>query len=85
MKYSIKFTKSALKSLKSINKNDVQKIIFKIDLLQDNPYPPDCKKLKNTNAFRIRIGNYRVIYDIQNEELIVRIIKIGHRKDIYLN
>ena len=85
MKYSINFTKAALKSLKSINKNDIGRIMNKIDLLKENPYPIDCKKLKTTNAFRIRIGNYRVIYDIVNEELTIRIIKIGHRKDIYLN
>jgi mRNA interferase RelE/StbE len=85
MKYSITFTKSALKSLKFINKNDRIRIIAKIDLLKENPYPIDCKKLKTTNALRIRMGSYRVIYDIINEDLIVRIIKIGHRKDVYLN
>lgn len=85
MKYSINFTKTALKSLKSINKNDIRRILDKIDLLKKDPYPIDCKKLKTSNAFRIRIGNYRVIYDIVNEDLIIRIIKIGHRKDIYLN
>jgi len=85
MIYSINFTKSALKSLKSLNKIDRKRIISKIEILKVNPYPQDCKKLKSTNAFRIRIGSYRVIYDVLNDELIVRIIKIGHRKDIYLN
>ena len=85
MKFSISFTKAALKSLKSIDKSEAKRILKKIELISDNPYPQDYKKLKSSDAFRIRIGSYRVIYDIINDELLIRIIKIGHRRDIYLN
>jgi mRNA interferase RelE/StbE len=56
----------------------------KLDALLSDPYPPDAKKLKNGNGrFRIRIGNYRIIYRIEEEQLVILIIKIGHRRNIY--
>jgi mRNA interferase RelE/StbE len=51
--------------------------------LEDNPRPINCKKLRVINAYRIRIGDYRIIYEIKDDILIVVVLKIGHRKDIY--
>lgn len=51
--------------------------------LADNPRPPGCKKLKGRTAFRIRIADYRVIYEIQDDFLLILVIDLGHRKDIY--
>jgi mRNA interferase RelE/StbE len=84
MSYIIRITKGAIKELRSIPKSHYINIRKRINELEDNPYPPDCKKLKGfDNIFRIRVAAYRIIYEIKNEELIITVIKIGHRKDIY--
>jgi mRNA interferase RelE/StbE len=85
MGFSIEITRSALKDLKKIDKTQQRKIRQKIDELSLNPTPHGCKQLKGSafNLFRIRIGDYRVIYSVENQKLLVLIIKIGHRKDIY--
>jgi mRNA interferase RelE/StbE len=81
--YKIEILSSADKSLKKINAKDRITIARAIDRLSENPTPHGYKKLQNSEFYRIRIGDYRVIYQIQNNELIVVIIRIGHRKEIY--
>lgn len=84
MTYRIEVKPSAAKALRKIPKPDRKRIIEKIDGLADNPEGPENTKLKGDNPFhRIRVGNYRIIYEIQNDILLVLIVKIGHRKDIY--
>ncbi len=82
MKYKLKITKNAQKSLSKIDEPFQTKIINKIYFLGNNPYY-NAKKLTGRDAYRIRIGSYRVIYEINNDELIVLVINISHRKDIY--
>ena len=81
--YRIEFAKSVRKDFKRIPKSDANRILRKIESLAENPRPPESKKLTNDNSHRIRIGNYRVIYDIEDEVLIVLILKVGNRKDVY--
>ena len=83
--FDLEFASSIRKDLKKINKKDVIKIISEIQNLAKNPRPTSCKKLTNEELYRIRIGNYRVIYEIFDERLIVHIVKVGHRKDVYKN
>lgn len=84
MTYSIEFRPSVLKSLKRLPKQDLVKIKNKIDSLSKNLPDPTTTKLKGNNPFhRIRAENYRIIYEINNNQLIVLVVKIGHRKDIY--
>ena len=84
MFYSIRFEKSALKDLKKLPANVVKLLWNEIDTLKSDPRPHGCKKLKGTNhLFRIRCGNYRIIYQIQDKVLIVLVIRIGDRKDVY--
>ncbi len=83
MAYSISFSKQALKELQKINEPFYSNIKYAIIDLADNPRPNGCKKLKGRDGYRIRIGNYRVIYEIFDAELIVDVITLGHRKDIY--
>jgi len=82
-KYKIEFKKSAVKELNSIPTDELEKIIIRIQNLADNPRPAGCKKLSKDEKYRIRIGNYRVLYLIEDNKLIVFIVKVGHRKDIY--
>lgn len=79
--YNIIIEKHALKELEQFPKKDNQKIVKAIDNLASDPRPNGCKKLKG--IWRIRIGNYRVLYSIDGEIKIVEIGKIGHRKNIY--
>ena len=81
--YEILFKASVWKDLRSIPKRDLKKILSRIEKLGDDPRSIGCEKLTGEELYRVRQGNYRVIYSIQDNELTVWVIKIGHRKDIY--
>jgi mRNA interferase RelE/StbE len=82
--YSIELAKSAEKELRRIDGRYIPKIFAVIESLAKEPRPIGCKKLSGSNhTYRIRIGTYRVIYDIQESRLLVLVIKIAHRKDVY--
>ncbi|MBK8514991.1 MAG: type II toxin-antitoxin system RelE/ParE family toxin [Saprospiraceae bacterium] len=85
MIYEIVFSAGAIKDLKIIHHKDQLKIIDKIELLKDNPFPKGCVKLKTNieSLYRIRRGNYRVLYHVDSGINIIDIRRIGHRKDIY--
>lgn len=82
-KYRIEIKKSAIKELNAIPKKDLKKIVFEIISLSDNPRPKECIKLSGGERYRIRHGNYRILYSIEDEILVVYVVKIGHRKDVY--
>jgi len=82
--FRIEFTRSAAKALKSIPKTDQKRIAKKIESLAEGPLEPAKTKMKGDNPFhRVRVGDYRIIYEIQNEIFLVLILKIGHRKEVY--
>ncbi len=83
MTYKVKILRSAIKQLEVLPPKDYLAIKSKIIKLAKNPRPRGCEKLKGRSGYRIRQGNYRIIYDIQEEVLTVRVIRIGHRKDVY--
>lgn len=81
--YKIEIKKSAAKEISKLPKVSVKRIIDRIQALSDDPRPQGCKKLSGDEKYRIRIGIYRVLYSIIDEELVIFIVKVGHRKDIY--
>jgi mRNA interferase RelE/StbE len=81
--YKIEIFHSADKSLRRINSKDRAAIAKAIDNLSENPRPFGYKKLKDNELYRIRIGNYRVIYQIFDDRLLIIVIRIGHRREIY--
>jgi mRNA interferase RelE/StbE len=83
VKYKIEFKKSAVKELNSVSPIELKKIIIRIQNLALNPRPDRYKKLSKDEKYRIRIGNYRILYLIEDDKLIIVIVKIGHRKDVY--
>jgi mRNA interferase RelE/StbE len=84
MKFSIEFRPSVLKSLKRYPKHDLKRIKHKIDELSLNLPAINTTKMKGNNSFhRVRSGNYRIIYEIRDEQLVILVVKIGHRKDVY--
>lgn len=81
--FVIRIDPKPLKFLKSLKGPDQKRIEAAITLLATNPIPPKALKLSNREGYRLRIGNYRVIYSIKREILTIRVIDIGHRKEIY--
>ncbi len=82
-KYKILIKQSAKKELGKVPKKDLQKIVIKIQDLSLEPRPAGCEKLSGENKYRIRQGNYRIVYSIEDDELIIIVVKVGHRREIY--
>jgi len=81
--YKIFFKESVEKDLRSIPKKDLKKILTRIEVLAKEPRPQGYEKLSGQEKYRIRQGTYRIIYSVQDQELTVWVVKIGHRKDVY--
>lgn len=83
-RYKLRIKKSAAKELEAIpRKADRRRIVARIESLADNPRPGGCKKLSGSERYRIRQGRYRIIYAIEDDALIVYVVKIGDRKNVY--
>ena len=82
-KYSIVFKRSVYKDLRAIPRADIKRIIKRIDSLAEDPRGTGCEKLSGQERYRIRQGIYRIIYEIVDDKLIVTIVKLGHRRQIY--
>jgi mRNA interferase RelE/StbE len=82
-RYEILVRPSVKKDVKYIPKADLQRIMERITKLQDDPRPPGCVKLSGLEYYRIRQGDYRIVYEIEDARLIVIIVKVGNRKDVY--
>lgn len=84
MKYRIEFKRSAAKALKKIPKSDQKRVAERIDSLSEKLPDPATTKMKGDNPFhRIRVGDYRIIYEIHGDILQIVVLKIGHRKEVY--
>ena len=83
--YKVIFSKSVEKDFRKIPKLEVSKILNEIAYLAKNPRSSKTKKLKGEKLYRLRVGNYRVIYDIQDNLMLIFVVKLGHRSDIYRN
>jgi mRNA interferase RelE/StbE len=82
--YAIELSRLAQKALHPLPKADLRKIRIKIDGLKEKPRPIGCEKLEGEyDLYRIRSGDYRIVYQILEKKLVILIIKIGHRRDIY--
>lgn len=84
MSFQIEVKGSVAKAIKKLPKADQKRVVAKIDSLAEDLPNPEITKLKGNNPFhRIRVGNYRIIYEIQEYKLVVLIVKVSHRKDVY--
>ena len=82
-KYKITIKKSAAKELQEIPKRNLQKIVKRIQSLSENPRPSGSQKLSAQEKYRVRQGDYRIVYSIDDKELVIDIVKIGHRREVY--
>ncbi|MBC7568270.1 MAG: type II toxin-antitoxin system RelE/ParE family toxin [Spirosoma sp.] len=84
MSYTITFKKSASKQLRKLPKAVLANVASAVDDLANEPRPDSCKKLKGTDdVYRIRVGDYRVLYTVDDSIITVEVIKVGNRKDVY--
>ncbi len=83
-KYKVEIKKSAVKEIEKLPKRDLQAVLEKIGSLSENPRQAGCKKLSSQEKYRVRCGDYRILYSIEDVVLIVYVVKIGHRKDVYI-
>jgi mRNA interferase RelE/StbE len=83
--YRVLIKASAAKEIEAVDpKKDRQRIVAAIRSLADDPRPPGCEKLAGEDdRYRIRVGRYRIIYSIEGKELLVFVVQVGHRKDVY--
>ena len=81
--YRLTFKKSVTKDFRAIPKDDVSRILVRIKALVDEPRPMGSEKLSGQDRYRVRQGVYRIVYEIQDEELVIIVVKVGHRREVY--
>jgi mRNA interferase RelE/StbE len=82
--YTIQFKPLALRQLEKLPRDVQKKLAAKIDTLRDDPFPAGCKKMAAIpDTWRVRVGDYRVVYQIQQKILLVLVLTVGHRKEVY--
>ena len=82
-RYRIELRPAALRSLRKLDPHVRRRIQGAIALLAEDPRPPNARKLKGRDAFRVRTGSYRVIYTIEDDKLLIVVVTLGHRRDVY--
>jgi len=82
-KYSVVFKRSVYNDLRPIPKTDLKRILERIEALADDPRGSGCEKLSGQERYRSRQGDYRIVYEIEDNRLIVTVVKVGHRGGIY--
>jgi mRNA interferase RelE/StbE len=81
--YSVFVTRSAAKELEEVPTKDRQRIVRRIEGLADDPRPAGCEKLSGDDKYRIRQGDYRILYEIEDTRLVVTVVRIGNRREVY--
>ena len=81
--YTLEFERRVRKELKALPSDVVRRVWEAFDRLRDDPFAGTYKKLVGANSYRVRVGDYRVIYDVNTVERKVTVLKVGHRRDIY--
>ncbi len=81
--YLLRIKRSAERELRALPKTDLKRVADRIQQLAYQPRPSGCEKLSGLEAYRLRQGDYRVVYTVDDERRVVEIIKIGHRREVY--
>ncbi len=83
-RYRLLIKPSAVKEIEAIPlKRDRRRVVERISLLAENPRPFGCEKISGSEKYRVRQGRYRILYAIKDQDLIVQVVKVGHRKDVF--
>ena len=81
--YSLRIKRSAERELRNLPKTDLERVVRRIQRLAQEPRPARCEKLFGQNGYRVRQGDYRILYTVDDERRVVEILKIGHRREVY--
>ena len=81
--YRVEIKVSAAREIEALPRCDRERVIARIGALADDPRPPGCERLTSQERYRVRQGDYRIVYSIEDDILIVWIVKVGHRRDVY--
>lgn len=82
-RYKLVFKQSVAKDLRRIPNRDVRRILDRIESLADTPLPHCAVKLSVQERYRLRVGQYRVLYEVRDDAVVVVVVKVGHRRDVY--
>ena len=81
--YSVEIKRSAAKEIEALPPKDRRRVVTKIEGLSRNPRPPGCEKLSGQEKYRLRRGDYRILYEIIDQRLLVTVVRVGNRRDVY--
>lgn len=81
-RYELRFKPSVAKDLRDIPKTDLRRILNRVESLRDDPRPAGCEKLSAQERYRLRQGNYRILYEVLDAQVVVEVVKIGHRREV---
>jgi mRNA interferase RelE/StbE len=82
--YRVEIARRAVKALAALPRKEQQRVRAAIDLLAENPRPPGCVALTGeAHAYRVRVGDYRIVYEVFDDRLVVQVVRVGHRRDVY--
>ena len=81
--YSVVIKRSAERELRKIPKQDLRRVVTRIQGLAQEPRPPGCEKLSDQERYRLRQGDYRIVYAVDDEARTVEVVKVGHRREVY--
>jgi len=82
-RYELRFKNSVINDLRALPRSDVAKVLERIDALRDDPCPPGSEKLSAQERYRVRQGSYRILYEIEDQQVVVTVVKVGHRREVY--
>jgi len=82
-RFELRFKTSVSKDLRGVPATDIHRILERIEALRDDPRPPGCQKLGGAELYRVRQGVYRIVYSIDDDRIVVEVIRIGHRREVY--
>ena len=82
-RFELRFKPSVAKDLRGVPRTNVRRLLKRIEALRDQPRPPGCEKLTGHELYRIRQGAYRVVYSVDDVKVVIEVIKVGHRREVY--
>lgn len=83
LRYELRVRPSVAKDLRGLPKADIERILARMETLRDDPRAPGCEKLSGAELYRARQGVYRIVYEIHDACIVVEVIRVGHRSDVY--
>lgn len=82
-RYELRIKQSAKREIESLPRHDRQRVVAKIEALADAPRPEGCRRLTGQDLYRIRQGNHRIIYEVKDAVLLVHVVRVAHRREVY--